>query len=48
VPAKLLRFNEQYHGTGTKPSNWMRTLLYMMDWYGQWTEEGLVENEADD
>ena len=43
VPAKLLRFNEQYHGTGTKPSNWMRTLLYMMDWYGQWTEDGPVE-----
>jgi dipeptidyl aminopeptidase/acylaminoacyl peptidase len=48
VPTKLLRFNEQYHGTGTKPSNWMRTLLYMMDWYGQWTENGRVEDAGDD
>jgi len=40
VPAKLLRFNEQYHGTGTRPSNWMRTQLYMLDWYGQWTKDG--------
>jgi len=48
VPAKLLRFNEQYHGTGTKPSNNMRTMLYMLDWYGQWTEDGRVEGADDD
>lgn len=43
VPSKLLRFNEQYHGTGTKPSNNMRTILYMLDWYGQWTEQGRAD-----
>lgn len=37
VPSKLLRFQDEYHGTGSKPSNYMRTLLYMMDWYGRWT-----------
>jgi dipeptidyl aminopeptidase/acylaminoacyl peptidase len=47
VPAKLLRFNDQYHGTGTKPSNAMRTILYMLDWYGQWTEDGRVEADGD-
>lgn len=39
VPTKLLRFQEEYHGTGSKPSNSMRTLLYMMDWYARWTRE---------
>jgi dipeptidyl aminopeptidase/acylaminoacyl peptidase len=33
VPAKLLRFEGEYHGTGSKPSNYMRTILYMVDWY---------------
>lgn len=33
VPAELLRFEGEYHGTGSKPSNWMRTQLYMMSWY---------------
>jgi dipeptidyl aminopeptidase/acylaminoacyl peptidase len=37
VPSKLLRFNEEYHGTGAKPSNYMRTILYMMSWYNEHT-----------
>jgi dipeptidyl aminopeptidase/acylaminoacyl peptidase len=36
VPARILRFQEEYHGTGSKPTNAMRTLLYMMSWYNQW------------
>lgn len=36
VPAALLRFEGEYHGTGSKPSNWMRTQLYMMEWYNRW------------
>jgi dipeptidyl aminopeptidase/acylaminoacyl peptidase len=39
VPVRLLRFQKEYHGTSSKPSNYMRTLLYMMDWYGRWTRE---------
>jgi dipeptidyl aminopeptidase/acylaminoacyl peptidase len=35
VPTKLIRFNEEYHGTGSKPSNFMRTQLYLMDWFEQ-------------
>ncbi|HEX2780849.1 MAG TPA: S9 family peptidase [Gemmatimonadaceae bacterium] len=37
VPAALLRFEGGYHGTGSKPSNFMRTQLYMMSWYNRWT-----------
>lgn len=36
VPTTLLRFEGEYHGTGSKPSNWMRTQLYMMDWFRKW------------
>ena len=27
VPAAMLRFDGEFHGTGRKPSNWMRTQL---------------------
>jgi dipeptidyl aminopeptidase/acylaminoacyl peptidase len=37
VPVKLLQFNEEFHGTGSKPSNYIRTQLYMMSWFNQWT-----------
>jgi len=43
VPAALLRFEGEYHGTGSKPTNWMRTQLYMMSWYGQWSKKGAVQ-----
>jgi dipeptidyl aminopeptidase/acylaminoacyl peptidase len=33
VPSKLIRFEGEYHGTTTKPSNFMRTVLYMLSWY---------------
>jgi dipeptidyl aminopeptidase/acylaminoacyl peptidase len=37
VPTTLLRFEGEYHGTGSKPSNWIRTQLYMMSWYNRYT-----------
>jgi dipeptidyl aminopeptidase/acylaminoacyl peptidase len=33
VPTEILRFNGEYHGTSSKPSNFLRTQLYMMSWY---------------
>ncbi len=38
VPAVMLRFNEEYHGTSSKPSNFMRTQLYIMSWFEKHTE----------
>lgn len=35
VPVKLLQFEGEYHGTGSKPSNFVRTQLYMMSWFKQ-------------
>jgi dipeptidyl aminopeptidase/acylaminoacyl peptidase len=40
VPAVLLRFENEWHGTSSRPSNWMRTQLYMMSWYNRWPGSG--------
>jgi dipeptidyl aminopeptidase/acylaminoacyl peptidase len=42
VPVKLLQFEGEYHGTASKPSNFIRTQLYMMSWFKQYarTAEG--------
>ena len=39
VPAVMLRFNDEYHGTSRKPSNFMRTQLYIMDWFNQYKKD---------
>lgn len=39
VPAALLRFQGEYHGTGSRPTNFIRTQLYMLSWYQQWQRE---------
>jgi dipeptidyl aminopeptidase/acylaminoacyl peptidase len=46
VPAALLRFEEEYHGTGSKPSNFMRTQLYMMSWFKRWADSTTARAEA--
>jgi dipeptidyl aminopeptidase/acylaminoacyl peptidase len=42
VPVKLLQFEGEYHGTASKPSNFIRTQLYMMSWFKKYarTPEG--------
>jgi len=42
VPVKLLQFEGEYHGTASKPSNFVRTQLYMMSWFKKYarTVEG--------
>ena len=40
VPTAMIRFNGEYHGTGSKPSNFMRTQLYLMSWFGRWPASG--------
>ena len=33
VPTAMIRFNEEWHGTSSKPSNFMRTQLYLRYWF---------------
>ena len=44
VPAVLLRFENEWHGTSSRPSNWMRTQLYMMSWFKKWANGGNAAN----
>jgi len=37
VPTTLLQFEGEYHGTGSKPSNFIRTQLYMMSWFRKYS-----------
>ena len=36
IPTTLLRFENEWHGTESVPSNWMRTQLYMMSWFSKY------------
>jgi dipeptidyl aminopeptidase/acylaminoacyl peptidase len=46
VPSALIRFEGEFHGTGSKPSNFMRTQLYMMSWYNKWRRTGTAVTTA--
>ncbi len=37
VETVMLRFQAEYHGTGSKPTNFMRTQLYMLSWFQKHT-----------
>jgi len=36
VPAAMIRFNDEWHGTTTTPSNFMRTQLYLRYWFDKY------------
>lgn len=35
VPTAMIRFNDEWHGTSSKPSNFMRTQLYLRSWFAR-------------
>ena len=40
VPTRLIRMNDEWHGTDrVRPSNFIRTRLYIMSWWDMWTNE---------
>ena len=46
VPTALLRFEGEYHGTSSRPSNWVRTQLYMMSWYNRYPSRATMAGQA--
>lgn len=36
VPTVMVRFQEEWHGTSSKPSNFLRTQLYLRKWFEKW------------
>ena len=37
VPTAMIRFNDEWHGTSSKPSNYLRTQLYLRSWFDRWS-----------
>jgi dipeptidyl aminopeptidase/acylaminoacyl peptidase len=37
VPTAMIRFNNEWHGTSSTPSNFMRTQLYLRSWFDKYT-----------
>jgi dipeptidyl aminopeptidase/acylaminoacyl peptidase len=35
VPTAMVRFNEEWHGTSSKPSNFLRTQAYLRHWFNR-------------
>ncbi|HEX9730094.1 MAG TPA: S9 family peptidase [Gemmatimonadales bacterium] len=38
VPTMMVRFNGEWHGTTSRPSNFMRTQLFLRTWFEKWAE----------
>ena len=36
VPTAMIRFHNEWHGTSSTPSNFIRTQLYLRKWFEQW------------
>jgi dipeptidyl aminopeptidase/acylaminoacyl peptidase len=39
VPTAMVRFNDEYHGTSSKPTNFMRTQLYLRLWFEKYSRK---------
>ncbi|MBI2615361.1 MAG: S9 family peptidase, partial [Gemmatimonadetes bacterium] len=39
VPTAMIRFKEEYHGTTSRPSNFLRTQLYLRSWFERWAKK---------
>ncbi len=51
VPTVMLRFNDEWHGTSSRPSNFMRSQLYLRSWFDKYTtkdEEAVATEETRD
>lgn len=38
IPTAMVRFNDEWHGTSSKPSNFLRTQLYLREWFSRYTK----------
>jgi dipeptidyl aminopeptidase/acylaminoacyl peptidase len=36
IPTAMIRFNDEWHGTSSKPSNFLRTQLYLRSWFNKY------------
>jgi len=43
VPTAMIRFNNEWHGTSSTPSNFLRTQLYLRSWFERWPQRVAVQ-----
>jgi dipeptidyl aminopeptidase/acylaminoacyl peptidase len=48
VPTAMVRFNDEYHGTTSRPSNFARTQLYLRYWFEKWARKGPPTGKAEE
>ena len=41
VPTAMIRFQNEFHGTGSNPSNYIRTQLYLYHWFNKYKREAV-------
>ena len=46
VPTAMVRFNDEFHGTSSKPSNFLRTQLYLRYWFEKHTTDSSSDPTA--
>ncbi len=46
IPTAMVRFNDEWHGTSSKPSNFMRTQLYLRYWFEKFLTKDEAEGES--
>ena len=44
VPTAMVRFNNEWHGTSSTPSNFLRTQLYLREWFKRWEKRPGITN----
>ena len=42
VPTAMIRFKNEWHGTSRRPSNFMRTQLYLRGWFEKHSKQAVV------
>jgi dipeptidyl aminopeptidase/acylaminoacyl peptidase len=40
IPTAMIRFNDEWHGTSSRPSNYLRTQLYLRSWFDKHAKKG--------
>jgi dipeptidyl aminopeptidase/acylaminoacyl peptidase len=45
IPTAMVRFNDEYHGTASRPSNFVRTQLYLRHWFEKWSKKDAAKQE---
>lgn len=46
VPTAMVRFQNEWHGTSSRPSNFLRTQLYLREWFEKWSTNRQVAEDA--